>query len=77
MEESRLSCGVSIHEEDVDGKKVFVVDCVELGVSDFGETVDEALGNLKKGISLLLEEAPEKRELLIKQEPVMVTRLFL
>ena len=75
--ENRLSCGVSIHEEMIDGRKVFVVDCAELGVSDFGESVDEALNNLKKGIDLLLEEAPEKRELLEKPEPVLVTRLFL
>ena len=76
--ENRLSCGVSIHEEELsDGKKVFVADCIELGVSDFGDSLDEALNNLKEAISLLLEEAPEKRELLIKEEPLMVTRLFL
>jgi predicted RNase H-like HicB family nuclease len=56
--ESKLSCGVSIHEEVMDGKKVFVAECAELGVDDFGESVDEALSNLKKGINLLLEEAP-------------------
>ncbi|MFQ5531463.1 MAG: type II toxin-antitoxin system HicB family antitoxin [Candidatus Nanoarchaeia archaeon] len=76
--ENKLSCGVSVHEEELsDGKKVFVVECVELGVSDFGETLDKALDNLKKGITLLLEEAPEKKELLEKEEPLMVTRLFL
>lgn len=58
-------------------KKVFVVECAELGVGDYGENLNEALDNLKKGINLLLEEAPEKEELLIKQEPLMVTRLFL
>ena len=76
--ENKLSCNVSVHEEEMsDGKKVFVVECVELGVSDHGETLDEALDNLKKGINLLLEEAPEKKELLQKEEPLMVTRLFL
>jgi predicted RNase H-like HicB family nuclease len=75
--ESELSCGVTLHEEMLEGKKVYVAECMELDVSDFGDSVDEALGNLKKGISLLLEEAPEKRELLKQEEPVFVTRLVL
>ena len=75
--EEKLSCNVSVHEEEQDGKRVFVVDCIELGISDFGDTLDEAFDNLKKGVSLLLEEVPEKRSLLIKKEPVMLTRLFL
>ena len=75
--ENNLSCNVSVHEEELEGKKIFVVECAELNVSDFGETLDDALNNLKKGINLLLEEAPEKKELLVKQEPFMVTRLFL
>lgn len=75
--ENKLSCNVFAHEEELDGKKVFVVECVELGVSDYGDTLNEALKNLKKGINLLLEHAPEKKELLIKEEPLMVTRLFL
>jgi len=75
--EEKLSCNISIHEEDMDGKMVFVVDCEELGISDFGNTINEATENLKKGISLLLESAPEKKELLVNPEPLMVTRLFL
>jgi len=73
----RLSCSVSIHEEIMDGEKVFVAECAELGVSDFGESVEEALNNLKRGINLLLEEAPEKKKLLEKEEPTLVTRIFL
>ena len=75
--EDKLSFRVTLHEEDLDNKKVFVADCMELGVSDFGDSIDEAISNLKGGISLLLEEAPEKRQLLIKENPVMVTRIFL
>jgi len=75
--EEKLSCNVSVHEEKLEGKNVFVVECAELGVSDHGETLDEALNNLRKGINLLLEVAPGKKELLEKQEPLMVTRLFL
>ncbi len=75
--ESKLSCGVSIHEEMLEDKKVFVAECVELGISDFGESVDEALSNLKGAISLVLEEAPEKAKMLENEEPVLITRLFL
>ena len=75
--ENELSCGVSMHEEEMDGKVVFVADCVELGISDFGDSVDEALENLKKAINLVLEEAPEKRECLEKPRQIFITRLFL
>ncbi len=75
--ENKISFSVTLHEEDLDNKMVFVADCMELGVSDFGNSIDEAISNLKSGVSLLLEEAPEKRQLLIKENPVMVTRIFL
>ncbi len=75
--ENKISFSVTLHEEDLDNKRVFVADCMELGVSDFGNSIDEAISNLKSGVSLLLEEAPEKRQLLIKENPVMVTRIFL
>ena len=75
--EEKLSCNISIHEENMDGKNVFVIECAELGISDFGNTVEEAMNNLKLGIKLLLEEAPKKRELLMKNKPLMVSRLFL
>lgn len=75
--EEKITFSAILHEEELEGKNVFVANCVELGVSDFGDTVDESLSNLKKGISLLLEEVPEKRELLKKEEPVLVTRVFL
>jgi len=75
MEE--VSFSAVLHEEDLDGKPVFVADCVELGVSDFGDNVNDCLSNLKKGVSLLLEEAPEKRALLKTKEPVLVTRIVL
>ena len=73
--ENRLSFNVSMHEENMDGRKVFVADCIEFGISDFGESVDEAINNLKSAIRLLLEEAPEKMNLLKKDSPVFVTRI--
>jgi len=72
-----ISFSAVLHEEELDGNTVFVADCVELGISDFGDSVDESLSNLKKGISLLLEEAPEKKMLLKKKDPVLVTRVVL
>ena len=75
--EEKITFSVVLHEEELEGKNVFVANCVELGVSDFGDSVDESLNNLKRGISLLLEEAPEKRDLLRKEEPVLITRVFL
>jgi len=76
--EKKLSCSIEIHEEELsDGKKVFVADCIELGVSDFGDTINEALENLKEAIKLLLEEIPEKKELLEKEGPIFVSRIFL
>lgn len=75
--EDKLSCNVEIHEEELDGGIVYVAECIELGVSDFGESVDEALKNLKNAIYLLLEEAPEKQVLLTQQKNAMVTRLYL
>ncbi len=75
--EKEISFSAVLHEEELDGKSVFVADCVELGVSDFGDSVDESLDHLKRGISLLLEEAPEKKVLLRKKEPVLVTRVVL
>jgi len=76
--DKRLSFSVSMHEEELnDKKKVFVVEALELGVGDFGETLEEAINNLKKGVRMLLEEAPEKRELLEREEPLMVSRIFL
>lgn len=75
--EEKLSCSVFVHQEEHEGKKIFVVECAELGVSDFGDNLQEAMENIRNGINLLLEEFPEKKELLLKQEPLMVSRLFL
>jgi predicted RNase H-like HicB family nuclease len=61
----------------MDGKDVYVARCEELGISDFGESVEEALKNLKTALNLLFECAPEKRMLLQKEKPVLMTRMFL
>ncbi len=73
--EEKLSCSISVHQEEHQGKNVFVVECSELGISDFGENLEDAMDNLRKGINLLLETCPEKKELLLHPEPLMVSRL--
>ena len=75
--EKQLSFSVEVHEEELEGERVFVADCIELGISDFGGSMEDALNNLKDGIKLLLEEYPEKRKLLEKENPSFVTRVFL
>lgn len=75
--EEKLSFNVELHEELLEGRKVFVAECIELGVSDFGDSVDEALAHLKEGVALLLEECPEKKDLLRREEPVLMTRIAL
>ncbi len=73
----KLACNVVIHTEKLNGKIVYVADCEELGVSDFGYTPEEALGNLRKALKLLISAEPEKAEALKIGKHVMVTRMFL
>ena len=73
----RLSFDVVIHEEKVKGKAVFVARCEPLGIVSQGFGIEEALKNIKDAVELYLEEMPEKRELLLKEEPVLLTRVFL
>ncbi len=75
--EEELSCNVAIFTEIMNGKKIYLARCEELGVSDFGDTPEEALNNLKTAIKLLIEVEPLKKEDLKKERPLMVTRLML
>ena len=63
----------------MEDKKVFIVNNEELGISDFGDTLDEAIENFRRSINMYLEEYPEKKNLLIKQEenPVLVSKISL
>ncbi|MBI2452484.1 type II toxin-antitoxin system HicB family antitoxin [Candidatus Pacearchaeota archaeon] len=72
-----LSCNVVIHKEDLEGKPVYVAECEELSVSDFGDSPEDALNNLKEALRLLISVEPEKADLLKKEEPVLLTRLYL
>ena len=53
--ENKLSCNISVYEEEIEGNKIFVVECGELGISDHGESIEEAFRNLGKAIYLLMK----------------------
>jgi len=74
-----ISINIIVREEDMDGKKVFVVNNEELGVADFGNTLEEATENFRKSMELYLETYPEKKEMLMKEQkaPLMVSRILL
>ncbi len=73
-----LSINISVREERMGKKKVFVVNNEEIGVADFGDTLDEAISNFKKSLKLYLEAYPEKKKIFVREEePVLVSRIFL
>jgi predicted RNase H-like HicB family nuclease len=63
--------------EEMDEKQIYVATCEELGISDFGENIKEALNNLKSALKLLLQHDSDKAELLRKQEPILTTRMLI
>ena len=60
MAEKELSCNVSILTENMGKKMVYLARCEELGMSDFGDNPEEAIGNLKIAMKMLIEEEPSK-----------------
>lgn len=44
-----------VHQEG----DVYVADCPEVGTSSYGETIEEAIANLKEATELYLEENPQ------------------
>jgi predicted RNase H-like HicB family nuclease len=77
FEKERLSCSVSIILEKSGKKTNYISRCEELGISDFGDSLEESLDNLKKALRLLIKNAPEKKQLLKKNNPLLTTRIFL
>ncbi|MBI4116713.1 hypothetical protein HY449_03130 [Candidatus Pacearchaeota archaeon] len=75
--DEELSCNVSIIPEQMGKKTVYIARCEELGISDFGDTVEDALNNLKTSLRLLIRYAPEKKQFLKKDKPFLTTRIFL
>ena len=60
--ENELSCNVSILVEKMGKKKVYLARCEELGISDFEDTIEEALKHLKTSLNLLIKYEPSKAE---------------
>lgn len=76
--EERLSLNITVREEQMEDKKVFIVSNEELGVADFGDTLDEALENFKKSVRDYLEAYPKRRETIQKEEsPVLVSKIMI
>lgn len=75
---NNISLNIVVREEKKEDGKVFIVNNEELGVADFGDTLDEALENFKKSVKLYLDTYPEKRKILIKEEqPILVSRILI
>ena len=73
-----LGLNIIVREEEEDNKRVFIVNNDDLGVADFGDTLDEAIENFRKSVKLYLEAYPEKKELLMKErQPLLVSRISL
>ena len=69
---------ITVREEKQGNKKIFIVNSEELGVADFGDTLEEAIENFKKSVRLYLEAYPEKRSVLTDEErPVLVSRIMI
>lgn len=68
---------IVINEEYANKKKVFVVHCLNLGITSQGKTVEQAVENIKDAINLYLEENPEEVPKTKGLMPPMATRLFL
>lgn len=57
----KISINITVREENMGKKKVFVVSSEELKVSDFGDTLDESIKNFKKSANLLLDTYSKKK----------------
>lgn len=70
---------IVVREEEMNGNKVFIVNNEELGVADFGDTLDEAISNFRRSLQLYLETYPEKKNILIEKQdsPLLVSRISL
>jgi len=67
---------IVVNEERIKKKKIFVVHCLNLGITSQGKTVEEAMKNIKDAIRLYLEENPEEVPKNEDLMPPMATRIF-
>lgn len=64
MEKNVLNYRIIIEKEKYeDGSSVYVANCPTLGISDYGDTIEDVLASMKDGISLAVEVlVKEKKE---------------
>jgi len=77
INEEGLSINIVVREEDMDGKKVVIVNNEELGVADFEDNLNDAIKNFRISARMYLDTYPEKKKLLEVKEPLLVSRIFL
>ncbi len=73
-ENNGLSINIIVREEETDGEKLIIVNNEELGIADFGDSMEDAISNFKKSARLYLETYPEKKALLKNEAPLLVSR---
>ena len=71
------SFDIVINEERINKKKIFVVHCLNLGITSQGKTVEDAMSNIKDAIKLYLEENPSDMSNSEDLMPPMATRIFI
>jgi len=58
--ENKLSVNIVVRKEELEGKRVVVVNNEKTGVSDFGDTLDEPVENFRKSFNMFLETSYRK-----------------
>jgi len=71
------SFDIVINEERINKKKIFVVHCLNLGITSQGKTIEDAVSNIKDAIKLYLEENPSEMPNSEDLMPPMATRIFI
>lgn len=78
MKKLNSTFDIAVNEEILNGKKIFVSHCLNLGIVSQGYSYEEAIKNIEDAIKLYIEECPEKNSKDTKQLlPPIATRLFL
>lgn len=62
MESKVLNYRVIVEKERLKKKVVYVAYAPTLGISDFGKTVEDAVGNIEKAIKLYIETLVELKK---------------
>ena len=67
-------------EKRENGETVFVAYCPTLGISDYGDTVEEVLSSMKDGIELAIEMMIKKKQVVptdrLEEQIITSSRVF-